>query len=224
MIAIIPARGGSKGLPGKNIRLLAGKPLIAYTIEAAIKANSISRIIVSTDSKEISDISIKFGAECPFLRPSELAKDSSLAIDSYLYTIHKLEEIEKISIQEVIILLPTSPLRRSMDIENAISIFRNKNADSVISFCKEFHPIRWHKRIDNDGKLKDITDNLLVNRQEEETTYFPNGSIYIFKKELLQKNIYYSENSFAYIMDRKSSVDIDSIDDFEYAEFLLKGN
>ncbi len=221
MIAIIPARGGSKGLPGKNIRLLAGKPLIAYTIEAAIKSKNISRVIVSTDCPEIAEIAVQYGAENPFLRPSYLATDNSLAVDTYLYTIQELEKKEGIGINEIAILLPTAPLRNSDDIDSAIKLFYEKNADSVISYCQEFHPISWHKHVNDEGKLISIFDGNLKNRQEEKTTYFPNGSIYIFKKSTLQNKVYYTDNSYAYIMDRKSSVDIDNLDDFEYAEFLI---
>lgn len=221
MIALIPARGGSKGLPGKNIRLLVGKPLIAYTIEAAKNAKNISRVIVSTDSQEIADIAVEYGAECPFLRPAYLATDTSLAVETYLYTIRELERIENKGIDEIIVLLPTAPLRKSEDIDSAIQLFREKNADSVISYCQEFHPINWHKYVNNEGKLISIFDSNLKNRQEEKITYFPNGSIYIFKKTILENKIYYTENSYAYIMDRKSSVDIDNLDDFEYAEFLI---
>lgn len=222
MIAIIPARGGSKGLPGKNIKLLAGKPLIAHTIEAAKNAKNVSRVIISTDSPEIAEIAVQYGAECPFLRPEYLATDTSLAIDTYLYTIKELEKIDKESVEDVVILLPTAPIRKTDDIDNAIMLFREKDADSVISYCQEFHPIWWHKYVNGDGKLINIFDNNLKNRQEENVTYFPNGSIYIFKKSILENHTYYTEKSYAYIMDRESSVDIDTIEDFDYAEFLIK--
>lgn len=221
MIAIIPARGGSKGLPGKNIRFLAGKPLIAHTIEAARRAKNISRIIISTDSEEIAEIAVQSGAECPFLRPAHLATDTSIAVDTYLYTIQELERIENGSIDEITVLLPTAPLRKPDDIDRAIQLFHDKKADSVISYCQEFHPISWHKYINDEGRLINIFDNNLKNRQEEETTYFPNGSIYIFKKSVLENHAYYTDKSYAYIMDRKSSVDIDNLDDFEYVEFLI---
>lgn len=221
MIAIIPARGGSKGLPGKNIRLLAGKPLVVHTIEAARRAKNISRVIISTDSVEIAEIAVQNGAECPFLRPAHLATDTSLAVETYLYTIQQLERIENMGIDEITVLLPTAPLRKPDDIDRAIQLFHDKKADSVISYCHEFHPISWHKYINDEGRLINIFDNNLKNRQEEKTTYFPNGSIYIFKKSVLENHAYYTDKSYAYIMDRKSSVDIDNLDDFEYAEFLI---
>ncbi|MXS72240.1 acylneuraminate cytidylyltransferase family protein [Flavobacteriaceae bacterium W22] len=221
MIAIIPARGGSKGLPGKNIKLLNGKPLIAYTIEAAKQSKSITRIIVSTDDQNIADAALEYGAEIPFLRPSHLATDDALAIDVLKYTIERLKE-EQNSIEEFIVLQPTSPLRTPLNIDEAVNLFRGKNADSVISYCKEHHPIRWHKYITEEGKFENIFDDTLQNRQMEKPTYFPNGAIYIYKTEIINTGKYYTENSFAYIMERESSIDIDDIQDFEYAEFLLK--
>lgn len=223
MLAIIPARGGSKGLPGKNIRLLSGKPLIAYTIEAALKAKEITRVICSTDSPEIADVAVKFGAEVPFLRPAELASDNSLAIDTYIYTVKKITKNGSF-INDFAILLPTSPLRNEMDIDNAIKIFREKNADSVISFYPAPHPFNWYCYIDDHGILQNIFSNnsLLKNRQDERQAYLPNGAIYIFNYQVLvEKRTYYTEKTFPYIMDRNRSIDIDTIDDFAYAEYLL---
>lgn len=221
MIAIIPARGGSKGLPGKNIKLLNGKPLIAYTIEAAKQSKSITRIIVSTDDQNIADVALEYGAEIPFLRPTHLATDDALAIDVLKYTIERLDE-EQNSIEEFIVLQPTSPLRTALNIDEAICMFKEKKADSVISYCKEHHPIRWHKYITEEGKFENIFEETLQNRQLEKPTYFPNGAIYIYKTKIINAGKYYTENSFAYIMERENSIDIDDIQDFEYAEFLLK--
>lgn len=221
MIALIPARGGSKGLPGKNIKKLKGNPLIAYTIEAALQAKCIDRVVVSTDDLEIAEVSKKFGAEIPFMRPKHLASDSAIAIDTYIYVLEKLEQNESISVDEVMVLLPTCPLRNNEDICNAYSIFKNRNADSVVSYTTEQHPIYWHKYIDSNGRLEEIFSHELANRQEFRKSYYPNGAIYIFKSELLRQRKYFSDKSFAYIMPRKRSVDIDTLDDFKYAEFLM---
>jgi N-acylneuraminate cytidylyltransferase/CMP-N,N'-diacetyllegionaminic acid synthase len=224
MIAIIPARGGSKGLPGKNIRNLNGKPLIAYTIEAALKSKYITRVILSTDDVEIADVARQYGAEVPFMRPSHLASDSAKAIDAYKYTYERLEKEENIEISEFVILQPTSPFRIAKHIDEAIDLYKDKKADSVISYCLEHHPIIWHKYITEAGKMESIFDGTIRNRQEEKPTFFPNGAIYIFKREIIEQDIYYADNSFAYIMNRKDSIDIDTIDDFEYAEFLIARN
>lgn len=222
MLALIPARGGSKGLTNKNIKLLNGKPLIAYSIEAANTSNGVSRVIVSTDSKEIAGIAQEYGAEVPFLRPDKLAKDETKSIDVYKYVLNELHRREGRFYDEFMILQPTSPLREAEDIDNAINLFIAKNADSVISYCQEHHPIKWHKFITPDGKFSNIFEDSISNRQEERPTYFPNGAIYIFKSDLIFKDLYYSENSYAYIMDRNKSVDIDTIEDFEYAEWIFK--
>lgn len=221
MIAIIPARGGSKGLPGKNIKLLNGKPLIAYTIECALKSEKISHVVVSTDSHEIAEIAMKYGAEVPFLRPDYLATDEAKAIDNYIYTIHRLTEVYNEDIDSFIVLQPTSPLRLPEDIDRAISMFQEKQADSVISYTQEAHPIFWHKYMDEEGRLINIFDDTLANRQDLHKSYYPNGAIYVFKRSIIESGVYYTENTFAYIMPRNRSIDIDYIEDFQYTEFIL---
>ena len=224
MLAIIPARGGSKGLPQKNIRILNGKPLIAYTIEQALLSKEIDRVIVSTDNEEIACVAKKYGAEIPFFRPDELSTDNSKAIDAYIYTINRIAKEESIEINEFVVLLPTSPLRLSDDIDNAVNLFKSKDADSVISYTKENHPISWHKKLDANNKFIPIFEDTFDNRQNNTPTYYPNGSIYVFNYSLLCKGKYYSENSYAYIMPRERSIDIDYIEDFEYAEFIIMKN
>jgi len=220
MLAFIPARGGSKGLLGKNIKLLNNKPLIAYAIEAALNSKYISRIIVSTDDEEIAKVAKDFGAEVPFLRPDFLATDQALALDNYIYTINRLNQ-EGTEIDEFIVLQPTSPLRTVNDIDNAIQLFKEKEADSIISYTENPHPLHWNKKINKDLTFSNIFDAKLANRQDFEITYLPNGAIYVFKFELIKKKEYYSSKSYAYIMNRTNSVDIDTLEDFEYAEFLL---
>ena len=222
MIAIIPARGGSKGLPGKNIKPLLNKPLIAYTIEAAQKSKYISKIIVSTDCEKIAKTAIKYGAECPYLRPKDLASDSALAIETYKFVIDKVNKEGEEQVKDFIVLQPTSPLRDTNDIDNAISMFHDKKADSVISYTPEQHPISWHKYLDEKNRFVSLFEEDVKNRQDYKISYYPNGAIYVFKYSIILDNTYYTKNSFAYIMEQNKSVDIDTIDDFEYAEFLLK--
>lgn len=224
MIAIIPARGGSKGLPGKNILELNGKPLIAYTIEAALISKYITRVILSTDDMEIAKVAKHYGAEVPFMRPIDLATDTAKAIDAYKYTYERIEKEENIEISEFVILQPTSPFRTAKHIDEAIDLYKDKKADSVISYCPEHHPIIWHKYITEAGKIESIFEGTIRNRQEEKPTYFPNGAIYIFKREIIEQDLYYTDNSFAYVMNRKDSIDIDTIEDFQYAEFLFARN
>jgi N-acylneuraminate cytidylyltransferase/CMP-N,N'-diacetyllegionaminic acid synthase len=222
MLAIIPARGGSKGLPGKNIKDLKGKPLIAYTIEAALASKYITRVIISTDDNEIAKIAVGYGAESPFIRPVELATDTARSIDVYKYTLGRMEQEHGDIINDFIVLQPTSPLRTTDDIDKAIELFRKKNADSVVSYCAEHHPIIWHKYIDKEGRFENIFETGINNRQDERISYYPNGAIYIFRRNMINNEQYYTDNSYAYLMDRKRSVDIDTIDDFEYVNFLIE--
>ena len=222
MIAIIPARSGSKGLPGKNIKSLCGKPMIAYTIESALKSKYITEVIISTDCKEIEKIALKYGAKSYFLRPNHLASNDAKAIDVYIYTIEKLINEYDYIINEFIVLQPTSPLRKVDDVNSAIDLFFGKKADSVISYTKENHPIEWHQYINLEGKFEKIfNNNKLLNRQESRESYYPNGAIFIFKCNLIKQNKYYNSNSYAFIMPIEKSIDIDTRFDFEIAEYLI---
>lgn len=222
MIAIVPARCGSKGLPGKNIKDLYGKPMIAYTIEEALKSDYIDEVIISTDCMKIEEVAVKYGAKSLFLRPNFLASDTANAIDNYIYTIDRLNNEFNYEIKEFVVLQPTSPLRKSIDIDSSIEIFKKKNADSVISYTEEHHPIEWHKYITEDGKFENIFEDKLLNRQEIKVSHYPNGAVFVFNVEMIKQKKYYTENSFAYIMPRNRSADVDTIEDFRYIEFLMK--
>lgn len=228
MIAMIPARGGSKGLPGKNIRELCGKPLIAHTIEAALHAEGIDRVIVTTDSQEIADTAKRYGAEVPFLRPAELAGDTSSAVDVYLHAVDYLEAHGEAPIEKFMVLLPTAPLRSAKHIEAALREFGEKKADTLISMKEAETPISWYYERMPDGSVRNLgfdTEKAVANRQSNATYYIPNGAIYILDKKLLrEKRTYYSENTVAYLMSAEESVDIDNRIDFMLAEVLMKGN
>lgn len=225
MLAIVPARGGSKGVPGKNIKELCGKPLIAYTIDEAKKSQIIDRLVLSTDDEQIAKVSEKYDIEIPFMRPPKLSQDSSLAIDNYIYTLDRLNKEFKTQHDEFIVLQPTSPFRLASDIDAAISLFYEKNADSVISVCEAPHPPTWSKRMDPSGRLKSYfemkSDN--KNRQEIESAYIPNGAIFILKLSSI-KSIYsyYTDKTYGYEMPSARSIDIDTPLDFEFAEFLMR--
>ncbi len=221
MLAIIPARGGSKGLPGKNIRKLNGIPLIGYAIKAALESSFISKVYVSTDDEEIREVALGLGAECTELRPDCLATDTAAAVDTYIHTLDLLEK-SGFSFEEVVILQPTSPLRSSEDIDGAVNLYYEKKADSVISYCIDEKPIFWSKYLNHDLTFENIFPDNIDNRQSLKDTYHPNGAIFIIKSSLIRQKNYYSDKSYAYIMPRERSVDIDTIDDFEYAEFLIK--
>ncbi len=222
MIAIIPARGGSKALPGKNIKNLHGKPMISYTIDAAKESKYITEVIVSTDDEEIKKIAVANGAICPFMRPDELASDDAMAVDNYIYTIERLCNEYSYKINDFVVLQPTSPLRISADIDRAIAMFLDMKADSVISYVEESHPVVWHKYLNDKGGFESIFDETLANRQDNRVSYYPNGAIMVFSYELIKTRRYYSDKSYASIMPKSRSVDVDCIDDFEYAEYLLE--
>ena len=221
MISIIPARGGSKGLPGKNILPLCGKPMIAYTIEAAKQSKYIDHVIVSTDDQKIAEIALQYGAEVPFLRPDFLASDTAQAVDNYIYTIERLSKEWNTPIEEFVVLQPTSPLRIAEDIDGAIEMFMEKKADSVISYTPEAHPVRWHKYLDENNAFIDIFDTTIANRQDLKTSYYPNGAVYVFRFSMIKERKYYTDKSYGFIMPRVRSVDIDYKEDFDYVEFLM---
>lgn len=225
MIAIIPARGGSKGLPGKNIKLLNGKPLIAYTIEAAKNASGIERVIVSTDDKEIAKVAKQYGAEVPFKRPEELSGDTASAVDVYLHVIDYLRENESLQIDKFMVLLPTAPLRTSQHIEEALDKFHKTNATTLISMTEAETPPSWYYSLNIDGTvinagLADV--NPIANRQNNQIYLIPNGAIYILDADLLQEErTYYTNSTVPYIMSKECSIDIDTLYDFKLAEFFV---
>jgi N-acylneuraminate cytidylyltransferase/CMP-N,N'-diacetyllegionaminic acid synthase len=227
MLAIIPARGGSKGLPGKNLRNLCGLPLICHTIRAALKSNLINKVIISTEDNEIASVAKDCGADVPFMRPHILASDKSMAIDTYLHAVDYISKKSSKQIESFVVLLPTSPLKTSKDIDEAIKIFNHKNAESVISVVEASIPLFWNKYISVEGTLENYVPefNTIDNRQGLDTTYIPNGAVYVFRTEVLRsKRQYYTKKTYPYIMPKERSVDIDDLIDFEWAEYLLNKN
>jgi CMP-N-acetylneuraminic acid synthetase len=224
ILAIIPARGGSKGLPRKNIKPLLGKPLIAWTVEQAKNSKYIDKVVVSTDDEEIAEISKKYGAEVPFLRPKELARDDSPTIDAIIHAINWFEERGEF-FDILILLQPTSPLRTTEDIDNAIELFlNNKDALSLISVKENEHPPFWSLEIENKF-LKPLfgEEYFKKRRQELPKSYMPNGAIFISYVDILKKyKTFYTPKTIAYIMPPERSIDIDNEFDFLLAEFILK--
>ena len=222
ILAIIPARGGSKTIPRKNIKLLNGKPLIYYTIKESIKSKYLGRIIVSTEDKEISEISKKYGAEV-IERPEELAKDETPTIDVIFHVlqVHKAENFEP---GLVVLLQPTSPLRNAQDIDNAIELFLKNDCESVVSVCEVEHSLYWSFEIEN-RYLKPIFGGKYLNmrRQDLPKVYTPNGAIYVSTPEILRKyKSFYCSKTIPYIMPPERSVDIDNEIDFMLAELLMR--
>jgi len=218
VLAIIPARGGSKRLPRKNVLPFAGKPLIVWTIEAGLKSRYIDKVIVTSDDDEIQKISLEAGSKI-IKRPHKLAKDNTNLNNVIKHAINIFEEQYDI----VVVLQPTSPLRKAEDIDNALEIMERVKAPAVISVCKSNKPLNWHFSVQVNGTLKPILQNKIIsNSQENESTYIPNGALYISKTEYFNStNTFYNDLTIAYIMTQEKSVDIDSQFDFAIAESLI---
>ncbi|MEM8970673.1 MAG: acylneuraminate cytidylyltransferase family protein [Pseudomonadota bacterium] len=225
MIAIVPARGGSKGLVGKNVLPLAGKPLIHYTLECAIASNAISRVIVTTDSEEIANAARQIkGVEVPFLRPPELASDTAQAADVYLHAADWLRHNEKTFDAEVCGLLPTAPLRAPEDVDACIDLYMERSAHVVlgVSLAK---PASWQQTMDGNGQLRPIPQiaNSIDNRQSFGNAVAPNGSVYVLNVDALRATrTYFGARTFGYLMPADRSIDIDGEDDLRIADALLK--
>lgn len=221
-IAVIPARSGSKGLKNKNIKLLNGKPLLVYSIEAALKSELFDCVHVSTDSEQYADIAREYGANVPFLREEELATDSAGTWDVLRRVVEQYKELGK-TFDTVCLLQPTSPLRDGEDIQKAYQIYRKKEADSVISVCEAEHSPLLCNVLDEEGSMQGFINMNKIGRRQELSKYYRlNGAIYIQRIELLmKKQDLYGERSYAYVMEKLHSVDIDDAFDFLMAEAAL---
>lgn len=223
ILGFIPARSGSKGIPKKNIYLLNGKPLIAYTIEEALKSK-VNRLIVSTDSSEIAEVSKRYGAEVPFLRPTGLAQDLSVIEDSMIDAFERLKRSEEYQPDMIVLLHPTTPLRTAKHIDESITLLLEKQADAVVSVSEPMeHPgdmVYW----DSQGKMHFLlgTDFGKGQRQQYPKYFFLNGVVYVFTREnLLQNKSRFGKKTIPYVMRKIDSIDIDSMDDLLIAEAIL---
>ncbi len=225
VLGLIPARGGSKGIPRKNIRLLCGKPLLHYTIEAALAARHLSRVILSTEDEEIAEVGRRGGVEVPFLRPPELAEDETPMLPVVQHTIGWMEEQGEY-FDAVCLLQPTNPLRRAEDIDGAIELLQQSGADSVISFFDvgEKHPARM-KYISSDGRVIDPPFAEKVEgqrRQDLPKLYLREGSIYLTRRNvLMEKNSFKGDDCRAWIIPEVRACNIDTPFDLFIAEQLL---
>ncbi|HIF9178870.1 TPA: cytidylyltransferase domain-containing protein [Photobacterium damselae] len=220
ILAIIPARGGSKRLPKKNILNLGGKPLIQWTIEAALKCSQIDTVMVSTDSKEIADISEKAGANVPYLRCSALSSDTASSADVVIDVIEYYESINK-KFDAIILLQPTSPLRSSNDIRNAIKLFDEKKASAVVSVAECDHSPLWCNTLPADLCMDQfISEEIKSTRSQDLPTYYRlNGAIYLVcTKSFINNRSFMPKNTYSLIMNRERSIDIDDCVDFKIAE------
>lgn len=224
-LAIIPARAGSKGIRNKNIAQVEGKPLIFYSIFEALHSKNINRVIVSTDSKEIAAIAENFGADVPFLRPPELARDDTPGIVPILHAVRWLEEHENFRPDFVMCLQPSCPLRTREDIDNAVRIAIEKNADAVVSVTPVKHHPYWMKVVDEEGQMTNFVclEQPITRRQDLPPIYALNGAIYLARWEvLLERQTWYTEHTYAYIMPPERSLDIDTPWDLYLADLILR--
>ncbi len=225
ILGIITARGGSKRIPKKNVKLLAGKPLIAYTILEAKRSKYIDKLIVSTDDEEIAQISREYGAEVPFMRPKELAEDMTKSVDVLIHAVKFMEDNDLLLPDIIVLLEPTAPLRTVDDIDSGIKKHLDTDADSVVGVIKgdNRHPLKA-KIIEND-RIKDYSfeEKEIIRSQDLPPVYYRNGAYYSVKREVLMKErTLYGKDTRPLIMDESRSLDINSEFDLKLAEALIK--
>lgn len=227
VLGVIPARGGSKGVHRKNIRPLCGKPLLAYTAEAASAASRLTRTILSTEDDEIADIGRSLGIDVPFMRPVELAEDATATFPVILHAVTKLESIGEYY-DAVCLLQPTNPLRRAEDIDNCIELMETTGADSVISILPvpaTFNPKWVYWRLpDGEMKLSSGDTEPVTRRQDLPAAFHREGSVYVTKRSVLTEygNLY-GQNVRGYEIDEANSINIDTKEDWNRAEEMIKG-
>lgn len=223
-IAIIPARSGSKGLKDKNIKLLCGKPLMAYTIEAALHSGVFDVVHVSTDSSNYAEIAEAYGADVPFLRSTSLSEDGSSTWDAAREVLERYAQMGE-RFDYCVILQPTSPLRDAYDIKAAQRAFEDVDASSLTSVVAVEHPVQWCFPLDESLSMASFSKSCYRNsrRQELQPHYRENGAIFATQAERIldEQFDFYAGHCLAYIMDRQSSIDIDSEEDFLLAEWIL---
>lgn len=222
-IAVITARSGSKGLKDKNIKLLNGKPLMAYTIEAARQSGCFDCIHVSTDSEEYASIAREYGAEVPFLRNAELASDTAGSWEVVRAVIDRYGKSAK-RFEKAMLLQPTSPLRTSEDIRNAFALMEDKNAKTVVGVCEMDHSPLWSNTLPEDKNMNGFqSESFLIPRQQLPVYYRINGAVYLVDVDyLMNEGELYGQQSYAYIMPKERSVDIDDLFDLLLVETYMR--
>lgn len=226
VLGIVPARGGSKGLPGKNIRPLCGKPLLAWSVECGRASRYVDSVLVTTDSPQIAEAGRAAGAVVPFLRPAELSSDTASSIDVLLHCIDQFQPMGR-PFNLIVLLEPTSPLREYQDIDHALEMLVNTpTAESVVSVCQSEggHPAFLYS-LASDNRLRPFSEESgrHVRRQDISPVFFPEGTIYATRAESLrQRRTFYHERTFALTVPRWKSVEIDDIYDLVHAEAIMK--
>lgn len=225
ILGVVVGRGGSKGIPRKNVRLLGGRPLISYAVVPGKESAYIDRLIVSSDDAEIIEVAKSFGAEAPFVRPAELASDTAKALPVIQHAVQFCEHEEGKKYDFIVYLEPTGPLRLAEDIDRAVEKAVDTNADSVVGLMEleDANPVRVKKIVDDRIEPFAIPEPEGLRRQDQEKAYLRNGSVYVFKRDsVVDKNSLWGEVSRPYVMPRERSVNIDEESDFLVAEYFLK--
>jgi CMP-N,N'-diacetyllegionaminic acid synthase len=224
-LAVVPARGGSKGVPRKNIKLLAGKPLLQYTAEAALGSRRLTKVILSTEDEEIAQVGRDCGLQVPFIRPSELAKDDTPTLPVVQHAVRTLEAQGEV-FDAICILQPTNPLRTAADIDGCIELLARTTADSVVSVLAvpHEHNPHWVYFCDENNELHLSTGEAtpIPRRQELPPAYHRDGSVYLMRRDtLIEKNSLYGSRLLGYLVARERSVNVDTHEDFQWAETML---
>jgi len=228
VLGLIPARGGSKGVPRKNIRLLQGKPLLAYTAESALQAKTLARVILSTEDEEIAEIGRNCGLDVPFMRPFELAQDSTPSLMVVRHALLALKEQGE-NFEAVCLLQPTNPLRRAKDIDDCVELFIRTRADSVISVLPvphEYNP-KWVFWQDDGGRMSLSTGDaeIIPRRQDLPRAFHRDGTVYVTQSEIIfNRQSLYGDNVQGFEMSPEFSVNIDTEEDWRAIEKRLAAN
>lgn len=226
ILGLITARGGSKSIPGKNVKLLAGKPLIRWTIDEAMKSSLVSRLVVSTDDDEIERVSLEGGAEVPFRRPAEMAGDASPHIEVIIHALEWLKFEQDYEPDYVLLLQPTSPFRTVIDIDGAIQLAALRpESEAIVGVSETEHHPFLAKKIEGEGVLEDFvkTDIPYLRRQDLPPAYVINGAIYLNKTESLRKiRKLIPSGTLAYVMPQDRSLDVDTPWDFYLADLIMR--
>jgi len=221
ILALIPARGGSKGVPRKNIRPVGGKPLIAWTIEAARASRHIDRVVLSSDDVEIIEVAQKLGCEAPFRRPAELATDEADAMSVVRHALSSLPE----QYDYLVLLQPTSPMRKTQDIDGAIELCLARNAPACVSVCETEKSPYWMMTLGSDGAIAPLVsaDKIPDRRQDAPRAYALNGAVYVGAvPHLVGGQSFFAPGAMGYVMPKERSFDIDSELDLKLVDFLLR--
>lgn len=219
---MITARGGSKGLPRKNVLPAGGKPLIAWTVTAAQEAQCVDRVVLSSDDDEIMAVAATWGCDVPFRRPGELASDTASSMDVVLHALDQLPGYDYVAL-----LQPTSPLRNAADIDAAFALLQASGAPSCVSVCEAEQSPYWMYRLAENGKLHALLPerSTASRRQDLPPVYVLNGAIYIARVDWLRATgSFLAEECIAYLMPRERSIDIDNVEDFEIFRYKVEQN